>query len=211
MTKSNYLENAILNLVFRDISFSPEPVFVSLHTADPGETGAAEVAGGSYARQSVAAAGWNAAASGLIDNINAIDFTGMPATTVTHVGIWDAVTVGNFLYGSPLGTTIRAFALDNTTTDDFLSVAHGFVDTDEVVFEDEYAGSLPSPVVAGTIYFVISAGITADSFRVSATSGGASLAITTKGNGIVRRDDVQPVNAGNTFRFAAGALDIREF
>jgi hypothetical protein len=78
-------------------------VYVSLHTADPGETGASEVTGGSYGRQGPET--FSAAAAGASDNDTQIDFTNMPAATVTHVGLWDASTAGNFLWGGSLTTS----------------------------------------------------------------------------------------------------------
>jgi hypothetical protein len=96
MSISNYLENAILDKVFRATNVTVTTAYVSLHTADPGETGASEATGGSYARQSVA---FDAAASGATANTAAINFTLMPAATLTHIGVWDASTAGNFLWG----------------------------------------------------------------------------------------------------------------
>ena len=100
MSISNYLENALLNAVFNSTSFSVTGnPYVSLHTADPGETGASEVTGGSYARQQ---ADFIAAASGALDNSAIIDFASMPAVTVVGVGVWDALSGGNFLWGGTL-------------------------------------------------------------------------------------------------------------
>lgn len=65
---------------------------VSLHTADPGTTGASEVSGGSpaYARKAIA---FNAASGGSIDDsTNGIDFDVPAGTTVTHVGYWAGST-----------------------------------------------------------------------------------------------------------------------
>lgn len=67
MSKSNNAENDILAKVFQDSDFSWDAVtslFVSLHTADPGEGGSqttSECAYGSYARVEVArdATGWD--------------------------------------------------------------------------------------------------------------------------------------------------------
>lgn len=100
MTISNYLEIELLDAVFNADAFglAANP-YVSLHTADPGETGASEVAGGSYARQQAA---FSAAAAGATENTGIIDFTGMPAVTLTHAGIWDALAAGNFLWGGAL-------------------------------------------------------------------------------------------------------------
>ena len=67
---------------------------VSAHTAAPGETGLNEVSGGSYARQSIT---FTAAAAAAKDSSNTPAVPIPAATTVTHIGYWDALTVGNFL------------------------------------------------------------------------------------------------------------------
>lgn len=99
MSISNYLELEILDKVFRNSDFSVTGTYVSLHTGDPGETGASEAAGGSYARQGST---FDVASAGATANSGNIQFTGMPAATITHVGLWDALTVGNFLWGGAL-------------------------------------------------------------------------------------------------------------
>jgi hypothetical protein len=88
-------------------------VFVSLHTADPGTTGASEVSGGSpaYARKAIA---WNAASGGAIDSSNAPVFDVPAGTTVTHVGFWSAASGGTF-YGSD-AVTNEAFGAQGTYT-----------------------------------------------------------------------------------------------
>jgi len=78
-------------------------VFISLHTGDPGATGASEAAYTSYARIEVTV-GFSAAASKTTDNDAAITFpenTG-GSETETHVGIWDSLTTGVFLAGGAL-------------------------------------------------------------------------------------------------------------
>lgn len=103
MAISTYLGNALLDHVLRNTAYtSPTTVYLSLHTADPGLTGANEVVGGSYARQACA---FDAAASKATQNAAAESFTAMPAVTVTHVGIWDAVSAGNFLWGGALAAS----------------------------------------------------------------------------------------------------------
>lgn len=102
MTISDYLENKILDKIFRNTDFSVTAAYISLHTADPGETGINEVTGGSYARQS---ASFNVAASGATANSGVVDFISMPAVTVTHIGLWDAATGGNFLWGGALAAS----------------------------------------------------------------------------------------------------------
>lgn len=73
--------------------------FISLHTADPGTTGAAELAGGGYGRLletlGAAAAGSKTTASELL-------FTNLPGAAISHFGVWTAVSGGIFLWGGAL-------------------------------------------------------------------------------------------------------------
>ncbi len=112
MSISNYAENKILDAVFNNTSYAVTTPYVSLHTADPGETGASEVGGGSYARQS---ASFGAASSGAVSNDVAITFTGMPIATVTHIGVWDASSSGNFLWGGALAASKSVGSGDTVT------------------------------------------------------------------------------------------------
>ena len=103
---SNYLENALINAVLRNTSYtSPTTVYVSLYTSDPtdADTGT-EVSGGSYARTAVT---FGAPSNGV--STNSADVTFPTATagwgTVTHIGIHDASTAGNLLFHTPLDTS----------------------------------------------------------------------------------------------------------
>lgn len=58
---------------------------------------------------------------------------------------------------------------------------HGFVAGQPVVFST--TGALPTGLTAGTVYYVISAGLTTDAFQVSATPGGAAIDTSTAGSG----------------------------
>lgn len=99
---SDYLENKILLHVLANTSYtSPTTVYLSLHTATPGDDGTgAEVSGGSYARQSFASTISGNAAS----NTSAIEFPTATGSwgTVSHVGVWDASTAGNLLFHGAL-------------------------------------------------------------------------------------------------------------
>lgn len=100
---SNYLENAIINATLRATTFTaPAAVYVSLHTADPTDAGTGtEVSGGSYARQSATFASPSNGASATNADITFPQATGNWGT-VTHIGIWDALTTGNLLYHTQL-------------------------------------------------------------------------------------------------------------
>jgi hypothetical protein len=78
------------------------PIKVSLHTADPGVTGANEVTGGSYARQN---AGYSTASGGACALAATVSFTGMPSSTISHVGLWDSSGTPKFLQGTALSSS----------------------------------------------------------------------------------------------------------
>lgn len=71
---------------------------ISLHTADPGDTGASEVTGGTYAREATT---WGTVASSAVTG-SAVTSNVPAGTTITHWGLWTAVSGGSFLYGGPL-------------------------------------------------------------------------------------------------------------
>lgn len=107
---SNYLENALVNAVLRNTAFtSPATVYVALFTAvTDAEAGTGtEVSGGSYARVAVA---WDAPSNGATQNTGTITFPQATASwgTITHFGIFDALTAGNAL------TAIKLLAVSKT-------------------------------------------------------------------------------------------------
>ena len=59
--------------------------------------------------------------------------------------------------------------------------SHGFAANDAVVFTT--SGALPTGLTAGTVYYVMSAGLTANAFQVSATPGGAAINTSSAGSG----------------------------
>ena len=119
---SNYLETKILDYVLTNTAdWAPTTVYLALHTADPAEDGSgAEVSGGSYARQACAFDATHAT-GGNTANTSAESFTGMPACTVTHIGIWDHASAGNLLFYTDVT------ANKTVTSGDTISVAAGAV------------------------------------------------------------------------------------
>ena len=90
------------------LAYTAIGAYVSAHTADPGTTGTAEATGGSpaYARKLTTWTG------GTVDGV----VTGsqvtidVPAGTYTYIGIFSAVTVGNFVdkYLLPVAQTFAS-------------------------------------------------------------------------------------------------------
>lgn len=88
--------------------------YVSLHTADPGTTGASEASGGSpaYARKQTT---WTGGASDGSVTGSAVVFD-VPAGTYTHVGVWTAATSGTFVGGFALSSSTGALPGQATVT-----------------------------------------------------------------------------------------------
>lgn len=129
MSKSNFLENAILNLIFRAVAIaniadnaaaSPlTNLYWSLHTADPGEAGTqatSETSYGSYARQPVArtTGGMSAATTGTTSPAANVVFpaASSPALptvqSITYAGIGQAVSgATNLFYSGPVTPNIN--------------------------------------------------------------------------------------------------------
>jgi hypothetical protein len=114
MAFSQYIADALLNWM-RGTSFPSVPanLYVSLHTASPGATGANECADATYARVAVAttAGSWDAPSTGgggrTTQNAGTITFPALTAgVTITHVGLWDAASGGNFLKGGALTASV---------------------------------------------------------------------------------------------------------
>jgi hypothetical protein len=97
MSFSNYLENKVLEHVLGGNAYSaPATLYLALFTTNPGEDGTGtEVSGTSYARQTVAFTVVNNTAT----NTLAVEFptAGGSWGTVSHVGIYDALTSGNLM------------------------------------------------------------------------------------------------------------------
>jgi hypothetical protein len=211
---STYLAGKVIDHLLRNQAYTPvATVYCSLHTADPGLTGASEVTGGSYARQSIAL---TAASSSHTDNSGLLSFTLMPAVVAPGVvfgGLWDAATVGNFFYGGILAGAVQVSRAGTATasTDLISSLGHGLSAGDTVEFEATLGTADPAGITAGTIYYVIASGLTTDAFKVSATSGGATIDITADGNVVWRKVVGKLVNSGDTFQVAIGDFDLTLF
>ena len=87
--------------------------YVSLHTASPSTTGVNEVAGGTYARVAVT---WNSPSGGAVTNSNSLTINVPASTTVTHVGIWSALTTGTYYIGAALSPNVTTGGSAGTAT-----------------------------------------------------------------------------------------------
>ncbi len=109
---ADYAENKIMQKIFKngddgdniDPNWTVIPdVYIALFTAAPDDTGGGtEVTGGSYARK-IVTAGFTVT-NGHADNTSDITFVQATADwgTITHMGIFDAITSGNLLFHAAL-------------------------------------------------------------------------------------------------------------
>jgi hypothetical protein len=134
-----------------------------------------------YARQAVT---WGVAAAELKQNTGALTID-VPAGTYGFLCFFNASTgnTNNYRGYAPINGTVRGvFAVDTTLTNDqFLSPGHGLANGDRVMLFNAFGTTLPTGVSEGTVYFVVSAAT--DTFKVSATSGGAAVDLTGVGGG----------------------------
>ena len=106
MSLSNYAENLLLKYLLTASSVTrPTAWYVSLHDADPGETGANEVTTGTdsdYIRQSLTFADPSSGTSLSNSSVSWTVNSGSGGYTVVGVAIWDALTTGNCLFSGLL-------------------------------------------------------------------------------------------------------------
>ena len=105
MPFSDYLDQKILEKAFLGQDFHVAEHWCSLHSADPGKTGQSEASGAPYVRKAVTpiTAVDNDGNAKRVRNVVLL-LIQVPAGTYTHIGMWDAVTGGNFLGGGPLSS-----------------------------------------------------------------------------------------------------------
>lgn len=103
-----YGANKILDHVTGRAAWTMPSVYVSIHNGNPGLDGANEHSYSGYIR-SQPGTGWNAASDGVpASNDGMIEFpevAGDPIS-VSYIGIWDAETDGNFIFGFQVPTRV---------------------------------------------------------------------------------------------------------
>ncbi len=179
----------------------------SLHTAFPGSTGASEVSGGSYARQSIT---WAAAASRNLNSSNAPAFS-VPATnTVVWAGFWESTPSPDTYQGYlPLKQAADwgplSFQVGITANTIIVETGALPANDDRVVF---YNGTPPTGLTEGTVYWVVTA--TAgdpDTFQVSATQGGAAIDLTATGSDDTVASQARPETFGSDGTYTLNDVD----
>ena len=227
MSKSDVYENDLLLHVFQNAditlvgdaaglqnSAAPGSLYVSLHTAEPGEAGnqaTNETAFTNYTRQAVArsGAGWTVSTN-QVSNAAAVTFPtcGITGATITHFGIGtDSSGNGKLLYSGPLGTVIQG-PFTATAADVITIPGHSLAVDERVAFYPAFGSSLPTNLVEGTIYWVKT--VSGADITVSTTQGGGTLDLTAIGDGVAVEASVLVISSGITPSFAIGAIVVTE-
>lgn len=105
----------------------------------------------------------------------------------------------------PIGT----FTVTIASPAVFSKTAHGLAQGDKVTFTT--TGALPTGLTAGTTYFVQSAGLAADSFRVSTTDGGSDLNTSGSQSGthsMISECFLTGVNVAGTFTLHVDSINV---
>lgn len=227
MSKSNTFENDLLKLIFQNTaianigdaggllpSAAPGSLYMTLHTADPGEAGTAVTNECAYPNYARVAQSRNGAAASVVTGSSVspaanVDFPQALAGAnelATHFGYVSSGpaggTAGKLLYKGIIGGPAKPFTAD--TGDLITCPAHGFAADDRVVFEAIEGVALPTGLVEGTRYFVLAAGLVTDAFKVSATSGGAAIDVTASGGGLLQKSQAITILPNVTPRLTTG-------
>lgn len=229
MSKINSFESQSLALFFNNVSFpgigdaigivsssASGSFWVSLHTADPGETGTqstSEATYTGYTRMAVSrsAAGW-VVSGGDVFNSSSITFPAPTAgsSVITYWGIGTgSAGTGQLLYKGPISTNPVGFALGESTDDTLTIKNHALGVSDRIALFQLAGLALPGNITEGTVYFVKTVP-TADTLTISTTDGGTTLDITSDGQGLAYKVIPYTTTIGIQPQFAPGALRITE-
>lgn len=231
MSKSNSFESSWLSLYFTAVAIaniadnaasSPATnLYVSLHTADPGEAGnqaTSEVSYTGYARAPVArtVGGWTVSGTAPTQAVNAAQIQFAKATgvaddtTALFWGVGRSLSgAGTLDYSGPLGASLGLGTGKASTDTITIPGLSGLAVGDKLVAVAFPNGTIPAGIAEGTVYFCKT--VSTNDITISATSGGATLDLTADGacwfvkmSGLVRvTQNVQPT-------IAAAALVIQE-
>jgi len=121
-----------------------------------------------------------------VDFVNAVAVAGAPDAATTAKGVARLTAAADVT----IGTCTITIATPGVIT----STAHGLTLNDSIRFTT--TGALPTGLVVGTTYFVISAGLTANTFEVSTSLGGSAVNTSGSQSGIHTLIKNTPVAVG---------------
>jgi hypothetical protein len=125
-------------------------------------------------------------------------------------GLWSASTAGTLGALGFLDADAPILGTGEITSENITAPAHG-LSTSQRVYVLACPGTvIPTGLSENVAYFVLAAGLTADVFRLSTTSGGAAVNITVSGAALFIPYTVVAATAATTPTFAIGTLVVQE-
>jgi len=109
---------------------------------------------------------------------------------------WSQITFGRELFFTSAPAVSATVTITIASPAVVTYTAHGFTANRPVQFST--TGTLPTGIVAGTTYYVIAAGLTANTFEISATVGGTAINTSGSQSGTHTCTAVPNVNVGDT-------------
>ncbi len=227
---TNGTENSLLLLLFNATNWaniadntatSPlTNLYVSLHTADPGEAGnqtTNETAYTNYARQPVArtSGGWTVSGTDPTQVVNAGTITfptcGVTGATITHWGIGSLVSGAGVLIASgpvgPVAGPYLEFTCTSASPGSMTIPGSSYAVNDQLSVYHTPTGTLPTGFTEGTVYYVGTASGIA--VTLSTTLSNANPVNTSSvGSGVAIKQTPLVVSLNVTPTFAASALKL---
>ena len=227
MSKGNTFENELRLLIFNNTnianvgdatglrgSTAAASLYLSWHTADPGEAGdqtTNEVAYTGYARVAVARSGAGFTVTGnSVSPAANVDFgqcTASPATYAYWAIGTAASGAGKILYKGVIGANLGGFtalATDVITIPGLTGVAVN----DQIAFFALPGDTLPTGVTEGTVYFVKT--VSGNDITISTTSGGATVDITAVGKGRAMKVTPKAMTVGDIPRIPTTSTVVED-
>jgi hypothetical protein len=227
---TNSSENSLLLLIFNATNWANiadntataplANLFVSLHTADPGEAGSQttnETAYTGYTRVSVArsGAGWTISGTDPTQVVNAGAITfpqcGVTGATITHWGIGSLTSGAGVLYASgpvgPVAGPYQEFTCTLASPGSLTVPGVTFAVDDRVSVYHQPAAVLPTGITEGTVYFVGTASAGVCTLSTTAVNG-TPVNTSSTGAGVIIKQTPLVVSNLVTPSFAASALKI---
>ena len=174
-------------------------LFLALHTANPGAAGnqsTSEATYAGYARQPVLrTSGGFTVAGQSVSLAAAVTFPAAPTGATDILTFWSVGTLvsgaGQVFYSGPIGSNlgVGTGAITNIITIPGLT---GVAVNDRITFEAPTGGAIPTGIVAGTVYFVLT--VSGANITVSGTLAGPVVVITVAGQVLAYK--VTPVVTG---------------
>lgn len=227
MSFFNSAESSLWSLLFNNTAFAnlgdatglrgssaAGSLYVSLHTADPGEAGdqsTSEAAYTGYSRVAVerSADGWTVA-NNQVSNTAQVQFGEVTAgsETITHFVIGgESAGAGTPVLRGVLAASGATWKLFTAKTDDTITIpGNPFSVDDRVVFQSLAGSTLPTGITEGTVYWVKT--VSGDDITISATEDGAAIDVTAVGSGACIQAKPVTVSAAGASvpTFSAGQL-----